>query len=333
MTDTPILKLDNVTKDFAVKASTFSREKLILRAVNDVSLTVNAGETLGVVGESGCGKTTLGRTVLRLTDPTNGSILFDGRDITRLSSHEMKEMRQDIQIIFQDPYSSLNPRMKVRDIIAEPLENFLTDRAEIRARVEEVMEIVKLPVAYADRYPHEFSGGQRQRIGIARAIAIKPRLIICDEAVSALDVSVQAQILNLLKDIQNKTGIALLFISHNLGVVRFLSHRVAVMYLGRIVELAPEEALFETPLHPYTSALIAAIPEADFAQRGTRKYLTGDIPSPINPPPGCPFHQRCPKAQDLCRRVVPALVALNTGHDVACHYPNQIHDEGTRDAV
>lgn len=331
MSDSPILRLDHVTKDFSVKPNAFSKEKHVLRAVNDVSLTVNPGETLGIVGESGCGKTTLGRTILRLTDPTSGRILFEGRDITRLSNHEMKAMRQNIQIIFQDPYSSLNPRMKVRNIIAEPLENFLTDRAEIRDRVREVMEIVNLPVAYADRYPHEFSGGQRQRIGIARAIAIKPRLIVCDEAVSALDVSVQAQILNLLKDIQKQTGITLLFISHNLGVVRFLSHRVAVMYLGRVVELASEDALFETPRHPYTSALIAAIPEADFTRRGTRKHLTGDIPSPINPPSGCPFHQRCPVARALCKSEIPDLRDLGAEHTVACHYPNQ--HERTRYAV
>ena len=332
MNGTPILRLENVTKNFAIQSGGLWQAEQHLRAVNDVSLDVHAGETVGVVGESGCGKTTLGRTILRLTDPSAGRILFDGRDITQLSRAEEKAMRQDIQIIFQDPYSSLNPRMKVRDIIAEPLENFVSDRAEIAARVREVMEIVKLPVDYADRYPHEFSGGQRQRIGIARAIAIRPRLIVCDEAVSALDVSVQAQILNLLKSIQQQTGVALLFISHNLGVVRFLSHRVAVMYLGRVVELAPEQALFERPRHPYTAALLRAIPEADYERRGTRAHLTGDIPSPINPPPGCPFHQRCPKAQDRCRSDEPALAELEPGHWGACHFPNT-ENEWIRDAV
>ncbi len=332
MSGAPILRLENVTKNFTIQSGGLWQAEQRLRAVNDVSLEVHAGETVGVVGESGCGKTTLGRTILRLTDPSAGRILFDGRDITQLSRAEAKAMRQDIQIIFQDPYSSLNPRMKVRDIIAEPLENFLTDRAEIAARVREVMEIVKLPVDYADRYPHEFSGGQRQRIGIARAIAIRPRLIVCDEAVSALDVSVQAQILNLLKAIQQQTGVALLFISHNLGVVRFLSHRVAVMYLGRVVELAPEQTLFDAPRHPYTAALLRAIPEADYARRGTRTHLTGDIPSPINPPPGCPFHQRCAKAQPLCRTDEPPLAEQQPGQWAACHFPNT-EDEWMRDAV
>jgi oligopeptide/dipeptide ABC transporter ATP-binding protein len=322
MSDTPILRIENVTKDFDVSGTGFGRKHQYLRAVNDVSLDVYPGETLGIVGESGCGKSTLGRTILQLIRPSEGRILFDGRDLTRLSRKEMKAVRQDMQIIFQDPYSSLNPRMKVRDIIAEPLDNYISNRSEIAERVREVMEIVKLPVAYADRYPHEFSGGQRQRIGIARAIAIRPRLIICDEAVSALDVSVQAQILNLLKDIQRQTNVALVFISHNLGVVRHLSHRVAVMYLGKVVELASEHDLFENPKHPYTSALLSAIPEADYARRGTRKYLTGDIPSPINPPPGCPFHQRCPKAQLVCRSDTPVLAELELRHSAACHFPN-----------
>ncbi|EKF18854.1 ABC transporter ATP-binding protein [Nitratireductor pacificus] len=332
MSAVPILRIENVTKDFQIKRSALSGENLTLRAVNDVSLDVYPGETLGVVGESGCGKSTLGRTILQLTRPTQGRILFDGNDITRLSRKQLKAIRQDIQIIFQDPYSSLNPRMKVRDIIAEPLENFSSDRSAITRRVHEVMEIVKLPVAYADRYPHEFSGGQRQRIGIARAIAIRPRLIVCDEAVSALDVSVQAQILNLLKEIQRETQVALLFISHNLGVVRYLSHRVAVMYLGRVVELASEQALFENPKHPYTSALLSAIPEADYSRRGTRKYLSGDIPSPIDPPPGCPFHQRCEKVQDVCRVETPVLDALAPEHWAACHFPN-VSDKGIRDGA
>jgi oligopeptide/dipeptide ABC transporter ATP-binding protein len=258
--------------------------------------------------------------VLQLTPPTSGSIRFQDRDISRLGRRDLKALRQEIQIVFQDPYSSLNPRMRVRDIIAEPLGNFWTDRARIAARVAEVMAVVGLPLAYADRYPHEFSGGQRQRIGIARAIAIGPRLIVCDEAVSALDVSVQAQILNLLKEIQERTQVALVFISHNLGVVRHLSHRVAVMYLGRVVELAPEAALFEAPRHPYTAALLAAIPEAD-PGRHRPAPLAGDLPSPINPPPGCPFHLRCPKAAPRCREEMPALDDIGPAHQVACHFP------------
>jgi oligopeptide/dipeptide ABC transporter ATP-binding protein len=332
MSVAPILRIENVTKDFVIKRATLSSLPVHLRAVNDVSLDVYPGETLGVVGESGCGKSTLGRAILQLTSPSAGRILFDGNDITRLSRQQLKAIRQDIQIIFQDPYSSLNPRMKVRDIIAEPLENFLSSRSEINKRVREVMEIVRLPVEYADRYPHEFSGGQRQRIGIARAMAIRPRLIVCDEAVSALDVSVQAQILNLLKEIQRETNVALVFISHNLGVVRYLSHRVAVMYLGKVVELATEQELFGRPLHPYTSALLAAIPETDYSRRGARKYLTGDIPSPIDPPPGCPFHQRCPKMQPVCRTAVPALNEVEPMHWAACHFPN-VDEIGGRNGV
>jgi oligopeptide/dipeptide ABC transporter ATP-binding protein len=321
MTGAPLLSIRNLTKDFAVGSGIMPGTRLRLRALSDVSLDVWPGETLGIVGESGCGKSTLGRAVLQLTPPTSGSIRYRDRDISRLGRRDLKALRQEIQIVFQDPYSSLNPRMRVRDIIAEPLGNFWTDRARIEARVREVMAVVGLPVAYADRYPHEFSGGQRQRIGIARAIAIGPRLIVCDEAVSALDVSVQAQILNLLKDIQRQTQVALVFISHNLGVVRYLSHRVAVMYLGRVVELAPEAALFEAPQHPYTAALLAAIPEADRGRRRKRAPLDGDLPSPIDPPPGCPFHLRCPKAGPRCRAEMPAFGEIAPAHWVACHFP------------
>jgi oligopeptide/dipeptide ABC transporter ATP-binding protein len=332
MTEAPLLSIRNLTRDFAVGGGVLSGKTLRLRALNDVSLDVRAGETLGIVGESGCGKSTLGRAILQLTPPTSGSIEFDGRDITRLRGRDLKALRQDIQIVFQDPYSSLNPRMRVRDIIAEPLGNFWTDRARIAARVAEVMAVVGLPVAYADRYPHEFSGGQRQRIGIARAIAIGPRLIVCDEAVSALDVSVQAQVLNLLKEIQRQTQVALVFISHNLGVVRYLSHRVAVMYLGRVVELAPEAALFGAPQHPYTAALLAAIPEADRGLRRKRTPLSGDLPSPINPPPGCPFHLRCPKAGPRCRAEMPAFGEIAPAHWVACHFPAS-SEERNRDGA
>ena len=320
MTGAPILDMRDVSRDFVVKSSAFGKPLAVLRAVDQVSLEVMPGETLGIVGESGCGKTTLGRLALNLLKPTSGRIKFLGKDLSALSRSEMRDLRRQMQIVFQDPYSSLNPRMKVRDIIAEPLENFGTGRGEIDKRVREVMEIVQLPVAYAGRYPHAFSGGQRQRIGIARALAVEPQLLVCDEAVSALDVSVQAQILNLLRDIQKKMDVTLVFISHNLGVIRFLCHRVAVMYLGRIVESAGEGELFDNPRHPYTQALLSAIPEARVGQREGRQVLEGDIPSPIDPPPGCPFHLRCPKAQAKCRSEIPQLHD-EAGHAVACHYP------------
>ena len=314
----PLLQLDALGKTFNV---TSGARKAQLRAVSDVTLSVRPGETLAIVGESGCGKTTLGRLILRLISPSAGSIRFDGRDITQLSSRDRRRLSRELQIVFQDPYSALNPRMKVGEIIAEPLTNTDMPRREIRARVAEVMETVRLPVEYADRYPHAFSGGQRQRIGIARALAVKPRLIVCDEAVSALDVSVQAQILNLLREIQQETGVAYVFISHNLGVVRFLADRVAVMYLGRVVELATREDLFAAPRHPYTAALLSAIPEPDLSQRGRRRVLEGDLPSPIDPPPGCPFHLRCPRAADRCRTELPALSPSPGGHATACHFP------------
>lgn len=321
MSEAPILRLEGLSKDFVVRKSAFGKPLASLRAVSEVSLDAMPGETLGIVGESGCGKTTLGRMILRLTHPTGGHIEFLGRDITSIGQSEMRGLRREMQIVFQDPYSSLNPRMKVRDIIAEPLENYGASRAEITARVAEVMEIVKLPSAYADRYPHAFSGGQRQRIGIARALALKPKLIVCDEAVSALDVSVQAQILNLLNEIQQQMGVTLVFISHNLGVIRFLCHRIAVMYLGRVVELASEADLFERPQHPYTQALLAAVPEPEVRTRASRNVLKGDIPSPIDPPPGCPFHQRCPRAEARCKIDMPKLDEHAPRHSVACHFP------------
>jgi len=318
---TPLLRIEGLSKTFVLSRSALGRPLTALRAVEGVNLDVAEGETLGIVGESGCGKTTLGRMIVQLSRPTEGRILWRGEDIARATPRRLRALRQELQIVFQDPYSSLNPRMRVRDIIAEPLENFPFSRAEIAARVAEVMETVGLPAEFGDRYPHAFSGGQRQRIGIARALALHPRLVVCDEAVSALDVSVQAQILNLLARIQRETGVAFVFISHNLGVIRFLSHRVAVMYLGRIVELAPEAALFEAPQHPYTAALIAAIPEPDTARRGRRAALAGDIPSPIDPPPGCAFHRRCPRASEICRTVPPALEPAGEGRLVACHFP------------
>ncbi len=319
-----LLEISDLAKRFVVRTDALGRTTHELRAVEDVTLTLDTGETLGIVGESGCGKTTLGRMVLRLLEPTSGTIRFDGREITHLPENELRAMRQAFQVVFQDPFSSLNPRMRVRDIIGEPLRNLGWPRAKIVARVEEVMAIVGLPAEYMVRYPHAFSGGQRQRIGIARALAPSPRLIVCDEAVSALDVSIQAQVLNLLKDVQERFGLALLFISHNLAVVRHLSHRIAVMYLGRVVELAAEDALFRRPLHPYTVALIAAVPEPDPAIRNRHVPVEGELPSPLNPPPGCTFHPRCPAAQDRCRQESPAFTEPEAGRFVRCHYPGSV---------
>ena len=318
---TALLEVRNLTKEFPVGADFLGRPQAHLRAVDDVSFALAPGETLGFVGESGCGKTTVGRLILRLLQPTAGTIRFEGQDITHLSEPEMRPKRRDIQVVFQDPYSSLNPRLMVRDIVGEPLKNFGFSRDQIDQRVAELMRIVGLPPEYMSRYPHAFSGGQRQRIGIARALAVSPKLVVCDEAVSALDVSIQAQILNLLADIQAQFGLALLFISHNLGVVRHVSHRIAVMYLGRLVELASEEALFERPLHPYTTALIAAVPEPDPATRGRLAVLPGEIPSPLNPPPGCPFNTRCPKVEARCRAELPEFREVEAGRWVRCHFP------------
>ncbi len=319
-----LLEVTDLCKRFVVRTDVLGRTTQELRAVEDVTLALQTGETLGIVGESGCGKTTLGRMVLRLLEPSAGAIRFDGRDITHLPEDELRAMRQAFQVVFQDPFSSLNPRMRVREIIGEPLRNLGWTRARIVARVEEVMAIVGLPAEYMVRYPHAFSGGQRQRIGIARALAPSPRLIVCDEAVSALDVSIQAQVLNLLKDVQERFGLALLFISHNLAVVRHLSHRIAVMYLGRVVELAAEDALFRRPLHPYTVALIAAVPEPDPTIRNRHVPVEGELPSPLNPPPGCAFHPRCPAAQDRCRSEVPAITEPEPGRFVRCHFPGSV---------
>ncbi|MEO1103287.1 MAG: ABC transporter ATP-binding protein [Pseudomonadota bacterium] len=315
MSALPILEVEGLTKDFSV-----GRGRR-LRAVHDVTLAIGTGETLGVVGESGCGKTTLGRLAVRLLAPTSGAIRFKGEGIAGLDERAMRPLRKDIQIIFQDPYSSLNPRLTAEGIIAEPLENFGYSKREIAARVDEVLDLVGLPSDAAGRYPHAFSGGQRQRISIARALALSPNLIVCDEAVSALDVSVQAQILNLLAELREELGLSLLFISHNLAVVRYLCHRIAVMYLGRIVELADTASLFERPQHPYTSALLKSVPEPDPTDRAEAPPLEGDLPSPIDPPPGCVFHTRCPRAQDLCRREAPPLARAAHGGEVSCHFP------------
>ena len=324
---TALLEVADLEVYFPVGAKGLGQVQRTLRAVDGVSLHVDAGETLGIVGESGCGKTTLGRAILRLLAPTKGSIHFDGQDITRASQRELAPVRRTLQAIFQDPFGSLNPRLRVREIVGEPLVNLGWPRDRVAARVAQVLEIVGLPPEYSTRFPHAFSGGQRQRIGIARALAPSPRLIVCDEAVSALDVSIQAQILNLLKDVQTEFGVAYLFVSHNLAVVRHLSHRVAVMYLGRIVEVSDETALFAQPLHPYTAALISAVPEPDPTRALGPPALEGDLPSPLSPPSGCTFRTRCPIAADRCASEAPSLAQHAPGRWVRCHFPGHYQPE------
>ena len=324
---TALLEVADLEVYFPVGAKGLGQVQRTLRAVDGVSLHVDAGETLGIVGESGCGKTTLGRAILRLLAPTKGSIHFDGQDITRASQRELAPVRRTLQAIFQDPFGSLNPRLRVREIVGEPLVNLGWPRERVAARVAQVLEIVGLPPEYSTRFPHAFSGGQRQRIGIARALAPSPRLIVCDEAVSALDVSIQAQILNLLKDVQTEFGVSYLFVSHNLAVVRHLSHRVAVMYLGRIVEVSDETALFAQPLHPYTAALISAVPEPDPTRALGPPALEGDLPSPLSPPSGCTFRTRCPIAADRCASEAPSLAQHAPGRWVRCHFPGHYQPE------
>jgi oligopeptide/dipeptide ABC transporter ATP-binding protein len=316
-----LLEVKNLKVYFPVKAGMFSRVREFVKAVDDVSFSIAPGETLGLVGESGCGKTTLGRAIVRLVEPTAGSVLLNGEDITRMSGAELRARRRKFQMIFQDPYGSLNPRMTVGQIIGEALDlHQLTDRPAAREkRIVELLKAVGLDAVYAQRYPHEFSGGQRQRIGIARALAVEPELIICDEPVSALDVSVQAQIINLLQDLQQQRGIAFLFIAHDLAVVEHISRRVMVMYLGRIVETADAKTIIREPQHPYTQALISAVPEVDPESKRRRIVLPGDVPSPIHPPPGCPFHPRCPIAEERCRTEDPVLREVIKGHFAACH--------------
>jgi oligopeptide/dipeptide ABC transporter ATP-binding protein len=315
----PLLELRGVRKSFSVSRGSFGRRARLV-AVDDVALEVAPGETLGLVGESGCGKSTLARLALRLIEPDAGEIRFDGRDLRALGRSEMRATRRYLQIVFQDPFASLNPRMTVGETIGEGLRvHRLARGAALEARVAELLEIVGLSPDHAARYPHEFSGGQRQRIGIARALALEPRLVVADEPVSSLDVSIQAQILNLLLDLQERFGLAYLFISHDLRVVRHLSRRVAVMYLGRIVETAPAAELYARPQHPYTEALLAAVPVPDPSRRHARVALAGDVPSPIDPPPGCPFHPRCPKAIDRCKVERPQLREVGRGQLSACH--------------
>ena len=317
-----LLEVKNLKVHFPVKRGTFGRAHESVKAVDNVSFTIAPGETLGLVGESGCGKTTLGRAIVRLIEPTAGSVSLEGADITQMDGAALRAQRRKLQMIFQDPYGSLNPRMTVEDIVGEALEihGLAENKSARQKRIAELLKAVGLDSAYAQRYPHEFSGGQRQRIGIARALAVEPKLIVCDEPVSALDVSVQAQIINLLQDLQQQHGLAYLFIAHDLAVVEHISRRVMVMYLGKIVELAEAKTIVRTPKHPYTQALISAVPVVDPDSKRQRIILPGDVPSPIDPPPGCPFHPRCPVAEERCHSEIPPLREIVPDHHAACHF-------------
>ncbi len=323
MSDAPLLEVRNLVKHFPAGGGLFGGTGGVVRAVDGVSFTIARGETLGLVGESGCGKTTTGRCILQLERPTSGQVLFEGRDLTTLDATELRTVRRRMQVIFQDPYSSLNPRMTVGQIIAEPLavHGIVPDRARRADRVRELLRHVGLLPQHAHRYPHQLSGGQRQRVGIARALAVEPALIVCDEPVSALDVSIQAQIINLLEDLQSTFGLTYLFVAHDLSVVRHISDRVAVMYLGKIVEITDRKALYDDPRHPYTRALLSAVPIPDpvLEARRERIVLGGEVPSPLNPPPGCVFHPRCPIAVDRCSQDIPDLREIRPGHWGACH--------------
>jgi len=327
----PLLTVKHLKLHFPVRSGFFSRISAWVKAVDDISFDIYPGETLGLVGESGCGKTTAGRALLRLIEPTAGNIFFDGNDILKMGATELRAMRRWMQIIFQDPYSSLNPRMTVGNIVGEALKvHGIGTAKDLDSRIEKLLDRVGLSPSYRTRYPHEFSGGQRQRIGIARALALKPSFIVCDEAVSALDVSIQAQIINLLRDLQTEYNLAYLFISHDLNVVQHIANRVAVMYLGRIVEIAPAKKLFESPKHPYTQALITAnpIPDPDIMHNAT--ILEGDVPSPLNPPTGCHFHTRCPLVMEKCKHIEPTCVEIGQAHEkqlVWCHLHTEANSQ------
>jgi oligopeptide transport system ATP-binding protein len=315
-----LLEVEGLKKSFPIHGGMFGRQIGEVKAVDDVSFFIRKGETLGLVGESGCGKSTTGKTLLRLLEPNAGKIYFEGKEITKLPKNEMRRLRREMQMVFQDPFASLNPRHKVEKILEEPLiVHGVTDAGERKRRVHELLDIVGLNPYHAKRYPHQFSGGQRQRIGIARALAVHPKLIVADEPVSALDVSIQSQVLNLLQDLQKEFHLTYLFIAHDLGVVRHISDRVGVMYLGRIVELAESEQLYGSPKHPYTKALLSAVPIPDVDYQKERILLRGDVPSPANPPSGCAFHTRCPAAMEICAQKRPVFKEVEKGHYAACH--------------
>ena len=316
-----LLEVNQLKKYFPVKAGVFKKTVGYVKAVDEISFYIKEGETLGLVGESGCGKSTTGATILRLEEATSGEVKYQGKDVLGLNKKEMREMRKEMQIIFQDPYASLNPRMTVADIVGEPLDihNLVDNKKERNERVRELLDSVGLTAEQMNRYPHEFSGGQRQRIGVARALAVSPKLIIADEPVSALDVSIQAQVINILQDLQREYGLTYLFIAHDLSVVKHISDRVAVMYLGKIVEMTGKEDLYNNPLHPYTQSLLSAIPIPDPTVNNERIILEGDVPSPVNPPSGCRFHPRCPKAMEVCSEAVPEFKEYDDGHFAACH--------------
>ncbi|TXS18182.1 ABC transporter ATP-binding protein [Streptomyces sp. wa22] len=332
----PLLKVDGLVKHFPITKGVLKRKVGAVQAVDGLTFDVRPGETLGVVGESGCGKSTMGRLVTRLLEPTGGKVEFQGRDITHMSAGRLRPMRRDIQMIFQDPYGSLNPRHTVGGIVGTPFRlQGVKPEGGVKAEVQRLLELVGLNPEHYNRYPHEFSGGQRQRIGIARALALKPKLVVADEPVSALDVSIQAQVVNLLDDLQDELGLTYMIIAHDLSVIRHVSDRIAVMYLGKIVELADRTSLYEAPMHPYTTALMSAVPVPDPRRRGAKSdriLLKGDVPSPISPPSGCRFHTRCWKATQVCKTTEPPLLQLKTGHQVACHHPENGEDQAPGDA-